>query len=368
MAGLAVIQDITGLRQIEANLAASEERLRYALEGTNDALWDWNLETGVIFFSPRYLSMLGYERKDHYATFERWLETVHPEDREKVRRAFDEARQSGLPYRIECRILTKDQDWCWMLNRGRLIAGEERRPSRIIRTLSDISEQKRANEQIRNLSNQIIHSQEEERRRISRELHDEAGQALTALRIYLDIIKKGLSEGNEKLRKELDEAIALSNQTLERIRSLAQGLRPAALETLGLSSALKGYCTEFAKKTHLAIEYEGESMESVPYEVGSTLYRFLQEGLTNVAKHAQADRVWVRLGYDGHRITLSIIDNGKGMVEKTVGRSGGIGLIGIEERLHYLGGELQITSAPGEGVRLIAMIPWEGRHDPNHDR
>jgi signal transduction histidine kinase len=229
----------------------------------------------------------------------------------------------------------------------------------------EIAERKRLFEQVRAgrerlawLTQQIVSAQEEERKRLSRELHDEAGQALTALKISLELIQSDLPVKAGSLHQRLGEATALTETTVEQIRLLAHGLRPPALDAVGLNYTLEGLCRDFAERTQLSVDYVGAEMPMLPEAVNICLYRFLQEALTNVAKHAQASQVRVGLRYDSETVSLSVADDGKGFEEQN-GMSAGIGLLGMRERLEVLGGKLEIESGAGQGTRLTAHIPLQ---------
>jgi signal transduction histidine kinase len=223
-------------------------------------------------------------------------------------------------------------------------------------------EVKAGREKLRWLTQQAVTALEEERQRVSRELHDEAGQALTALKISLALMRDDLPPGMEPIRERIGEAAALTGETMEQIRQLAHALRPPALDTIGLNSTLEGFCREFASRTRLTIDYQGEELPFVPEAIKITFYRLLQEALTNVARHAQADQVDVTLAYDGNTISLIVEDNGRGFAEDgSQGEAipaGGIGLAGMRERLQLLGGRVEIISVPGKGARVVGSAPW----------
>ncbi len=216
-------------------------------------------------------------------------------------------------------------------------------------------------ERLRRLTMRVVSEEEEERHRVSRELHDEAGQALTALMISLGLVHSDMPEDAGTLRDTLAGAVAMTETTMEKIRLLARGLRPPELDAVGLNDTLEGYCREFAQRTHLDITYAGEVSLELSDAVTICLYRFLQEALTNVARHAEATRVGVSLRQGSNAVTLSVEDDGKGFVNPPIIHSGdkglGIGLIGMQERFELLGGRVDIQSAPGEGARLVASVP-----------
>jgi PAS domain S-box-containing protein len=218
-------------------------------------------------------------------------------------------------------------------------------------------------ERLQVLSKRLIEAQETERRRVSRELHDEAGQSLTALKISLELMQADLLTESEKSHQSLQEAVALANETMERIRLLAQGLRPPELDVVGLDPTLEDYCRDFAVHTRLPIDYAGTELPALPDEVTICFYRVLQEALTNVAKHAHANHVWVALRCNADTLSLAVEDDGQGFDAQTavsVSRQPqSIGLLGMRERLELLGGRLEIKSQPGQGTRLVAYAPRE---------
>ncbi|MCA9955199.1 MAG: sensor histidine kinase [Anaerolineales bacterium] len=224
----------------------------------------------------------------------------------------------------------------------------------------DVTARKRAEEAIQDMARRIVLAQEEERQRISRELHDEAGQALTALKISLEIIQGEAPVEVEELRQNLTEVIALTDTTRDRIRQLARGLRPPALDTVGLNLTLEDYCRNYGRLTQLAITYEGTPNLQLLDASNICLYRILQEALTNVAKHAHANQVQVKLWADKSSVHLSITDDGLGFAEKAAlvrSHGTGLGIIGMHERVELLGGHLEIVSTLDEGTQIVAHLP-----------
>ncbi|MGW8318891.1 MAG: ATP-binding protein [Candidatus Promineifilaceae bacterium] len=230
-------------------------------------------------------------------------------------------------------------------------------------------------EHLRWLARQVFSAQERERLRVSRELHDEAGQALTGLKFYLEMILADLNNqaqgANDEagafeleldsLRQQLRAAIDLCESTMGQIRLLAHDLRPVALESMGLNTTLRGYCRDFTRRSQLPVDYTGEEVTELPDAVGICLYRFLQEALTNAAKHANASRVKVTLHGDAQTVSLSVEDDGQGFDARSIfgniDRGEGIGLAGMRERLEAVGGQLVIQSKAGSGSRLIGWVP-----------
>jgi PAS domain S-box-containing protein len=216
-------------------------------------------------------------------------------------------------------------------------------------------------ERLQQLAQRIITAQEEERQRVSYELHDEAGQALTALMLSLEVTKSRLPAELEEARRGIADAIKLTGDTMEQIRLLAHDMRTPSLDTIGLNHTLKGLCQEFGARLELEVSYKGTDLPPLLDTVSISLYRAAQEALTNVAKHADADKVEMELHADKTVIRLSVVDDGKGFDPAAVFRNSrryGIGLQGLQERLQMLGGQLQIDAVPGQGTRLVASVPY----------
>lgn len=215
-------------------------------------------------------------------------------------------------------------------------------------------------ERLRALTDRIVTTQEEERLRISRELHDEAGQALTSLKISLDLLRGSLPFEQEALRDRLADLSALTGETMETLRTLAHDLRPPGLDTFGLNVALESLCHDFAARTEIDVTYCGTDLPELPTTLALSLYRFSQEALTNVAKHAEARHVSVVLAMLEGEISLTIADDGKGFTyDPNAGQNNGIGLMSMQERTDLLGGRLEVETRPGQGVRLTARVPLE---------
>lgn len=216
---------------------------------------------------------------------------------------------------------------------------------------------------LQRLSAQLINSQEAERKRIARELHDEMGQALTAMRINLAAMEKGLpAEMEPTIRNRLQETSWLADQTLERVRELSFDLRPSILDELGLVETLDWYVDRFAKRLSLEASFEAVGMEErLPPEIETVVYRAVQEGLTNIAKHSQAQRISLSLRRTNSVVSVIIADDGQGFDSQKVARSEfperGVGLLGMRERVSVVGGSLRILSEPGQGTRLYLQLP-----------
>ena len=229
-----------------------------------------------------------------------------------------------------------------------------------VRTITRLNRYRTLKEQrenLRQMTERLIAAQEEERQNISRELHDDLGQALTIHMISLRNLQGDLSLPPDTLFERLQ---ILHDQTYDifiKIRGLAQDLRPPVLDALGLKVSMQTYCTEFTRRTRLPITFEAdESLPLLPDIYNITLYRVLQEALSNIVKHAHANLVWVDLSMEDNNIILTVQDNGHGFAAGNV-QSNGMGLTNMRERVTIAGGKFSISSMPQRGTILTAQFP-----------
>jgi two-component system sensor histidine kinase UhpB len=212
----------------------------------------------------------------------------------------------------------------------------------------------------RSRASQILHAQEQERKRIARELHDETSQVLTSLLISLALLEETVS--SEEGHRRIAETRTLAHQTLRAVRNLSIDLRPSALDDLGLLPALRWYIKEYQQKCRIEVEFSATGLKDrLPAEMETAIYRIVQESLTNTAKHAHARKAWVKVAGDGAQVRVHTRDDGDGFdapaVLKTPWQDRGLGLAGMLERAALLGGGVHITSQPGAGTNVDATIP-----------
>lgn len=211
--------------------------------------------------------------------------------------------------------------------------------------------------EFRRLGRSVWQVQEDERRRLARDLHDGIGQNLTALKHRLSQLRDDQDLQQAGFRERIDTAIALCGDTLEDTRELSRLLRPPILDDLGLEPALRWLARSLGESADLAITIEIEPLPPLDGEMQTLLYRVAQEALNNASKHAQASTVLLRLVARDGRMQLQVVDDGRGCDPEQALRSGGSGLGGMRERLRLYGGGLELHSAPGAGTRLRAIVP-----------
>lgn len=228
---------------------------------------------------------------------------------------------------------------------------------------SDLSEIKRVEqalrasiEQFRNLAAHLLSVREEERARISREVHDELGQSLTAVKMDLSWLAGRLPQGNGKMLTRIRSTEQLADSIIQSIRRISTELRPAVLD-LGLAAAVEWQVQDFQARSGVRCKVRLLIREVVPSTASTGMFRIFQETLTNVARHAKATRVEVVLQKERGRLVLLIHDNGQGFDQADASFSTSLGLLGMRERAAILGGEVNISSAPGKGTTVTAWIP-----------
>jgi len=211
-------------------------------------------------------------------------------------------------------------------------------------------------EQLQVLSHKLIEIQENERRAIAQELHDEIGQALTGLKLSLEMADR-LSQ--EPARESVKGALSLANDLISRVRKLSLDLRPVALDDLGLLPALLWHFERYAKQTGVQVDFRHQGFEGRRFgqSIETAAYRIIQEGLTNVARHACSKSVEVRVWVDDSSLNLHVEDRGIGFDNQVLAPMNSSGLAGMHERASILGGLLTIDTQPGGGTRLVAELP-----------
>ena len=219
-------------------------------------------------------------------------------------------------------------------------------------------ELKRSQELFRSLSEHLQVIREDERTRIARKIHDDLGQALTALKIDLSWLNKKLANDQDLIREKLQSMVTLINETIETVHNVSEDLRPGILDDFGLSAAIEWQAEEFQRRTGMECRINLTPIEfDLSKEKSTNLFRIVQESLTNVIRHANATKVEIELNEKNGILLLEVADNGKGISRAAISNPKSFGLIGIKERVHSLGGDVNIAGTPDEGTRLTVKMP-----------
>ena len=353
--------DITERKRAEAALRESEERLTLAFAGAQEGVWDWNLETGAVVYSPRWKEMLGYADAEIEPNVSAWERLLHPDDQSRANQLNESIARGAQTYEGEFHLRHKDGHYIHVLSRGFPVRREPGGPVvRIVGTHFDLTERKRAEVERsrRELLARLVFAQEDERRRIAREMHDQLGEQLTALGRRIGVLKDACRDMPD-LRAHIDGLEAVSQQLDQDVDHLVWQLRPTALDDLGLRAALANHVQDWARRFGISAELHTSGLldDRLDPDAETTLYRIAQEALNNVAKHSRARHVDVMLERRSDHVMLIVEDDGVGFDNGDGERRGqGFGLVGMQERAALVGATLQVESAVGKGTTILVRM------------
>ena len=224
------------------------------------------------------------------------------------------------------------------------------------------AELRSSRQQLRNLAAHLQSVREEERASIARELHDEMGQALTALKMDLSWLNKRLAQDDTSLAEKVESMSRLTDRTIQGVRRLSTELRPGILDDLGLAAAIEWQVEEFEERTGIGCEVSvDDGVINLEQGCSTAIFRIFQEALTNVARHAGATKVKASLKDKDSKLVLEVKDNGRGITEKQISDAKSFGIMGMRERVYPWGGEVKISGMRGEGTTVRVSIPLGGR-------
>jgi PAS domain S-box-containing protein len=355
-------------RRTERALRESEQRYSMATAAGSSGVWDWRLPTGELYLDPVLKAMLGYADHEVGNTMDAWIRCLHPDDVTRVS-AVMAAHLDGRTrlLDVEHRVLHKNGSVRWFLCRGITVEWANGMPTRVTGTDTDVTERKRAEhelresgERVRVLAGRLITAQEEERRRIARDLHDDLNQKMAALSIEISSLRLQLPPSAEGVSEKLDLLQSRTSRLVEDIRELSHEIHPAAFEHTGLVPALTSMAAQLKRLEDVDVQLDlpGTPPE-IPPNVAICIYRVAQESIRNVVRHSGIRCVHVALITDLCSVTLEVRDSGRGFDVHRARANGGLGLISIEERVRLLDGSVELESRPGAGTVLRVGIPFE---------
>ena len=349
-------------KHAETALRESEERYRELFENAKDAIYVHDLKGTYLSVNRAAERLSGYSREEIVG--HNFNEFVAPEHVRYVRESFWKklAQRGETTYAID--VIAKDGRRIPIEVSSRAIY-EKGELVGIQGMARDITERKQAQDALQMFSRQLIEAQEDERRRIARELHDQIGQILTAVKMNLHAVQQ-FCQGSEAGSYVKDNIEAV-DEALRLVRDLSVDLRPPILDDLGLATALRWYVDRYTKRTGLnvdvVIELPDEN-ERFSRELETACFRIAQEALTNVIRHAKASQVLVRLSRDGDVLLLNVKDDGVGFdveqLRNRTPRAATLGLVSMQERAHAAGGIIEIDSAPAVGTEIRFSLPLDG--------
>jgi len=362
-----VIRDIAERKQAEKALKKSEKKYRDLVDNTLVGIFTADIKGNILYVNETLIRMLGFESTEEIISEGVLARYKHPEERDVL---IERLKQEGPVKDFEVEILTKTNKAINVLLSavldGDFLSG----------MIMNITERKRieeeltkSHEQLRSLSAHLQSVREESQKLLAREIHDELGQDLTALKMDLSWLKGRLRQDQKFLREKAAAMTELSDAMIQTVKRITARLRPALLDNLGVEAALEWEVGEFAKRTgigyELAVEPKELNLDSDRYTV---VYRIFQEALTNIARHAQATSVEAALRVGSGRLEMEISDNGAGITEEQIASPRSFGIIGIRERVLQWGGEAVIKGIKGRGTTLTVTIPLDNGESHNDQR
>jgi two-component system, NarL family, sensor histidine kinase UhpB len=359
-----ITRDLTELRLTEESLRESEERFRTTFENAGIGMAIVDTGGHPIKCNPTLQRMLGYSEEELGRML--FTEFTHPDDCDLDMGLYRELIAGKLDkYEIEKRYLRKNGQVVWGLLNVSLIRDSSGTPKYAVGMVEDITVRRRATEelrrsfeQLRALAGRLQTVREEERKRVAREIHDELGQALTAIKIDLSSLIRDAATGEDQFQSKAQSITRLVDDTIQSVRRIAAELRPGLLDDLGLVAAVEWAAEEFEARTgtkcHLDLPQDDLVIDP---EHATAIFRILQETLTNVARHAKASQVNVRLAREDGDLCLEVSDNGVGITDEQLSAGRSLGILGMRERAMLLGGKLIIRGVSPGGTTVTVRIP-----------
>ncbi len=354
--------------------------LFHAIEQSSSTIIITDEKGCIEYANPRFIQLTGYSLEEAIGENPRFLKSGKTSS--EVYKELWETLASGKEWRGEFCNRKKKGEFYWESASISPVKNAEGIITNFIAIKDDITEKKKMGEALmqserlkvmaaeqhgralKTLTLRIISIQEEERGRISRELHDDVGQALTAMKINVEMLEKEIPESTASARRRLADTKQLLTHTLQEIRTLAFELRPSLLDHFGVLSAIRGYSKSYSERTNIDVQVLGKNIVGrFSSEIDILLYRCVQEALNNVVKHSKATNVTIEIVLEEREIHMKIKDNGNGFDVKEAfeenNNGTSIGLLGMKERIASLNGSLKIHSEKNKGSELEILVPFK---------
>ncbi|MEM7160059.1 MAG: ATP-binding protein [Myxococcota bacterium] len=292
---------------------------------------------------------------------------VHGDDRDDFQAHVDALLTGSSLDPIECRVVHRDLRMRWYRCWGEVTVDRQGAPSVAHGVVHDITDRKLANDALERTNRRLVQAQEDERARLGRELHDDLGQRVAALTLRLDHIRARAAEASPPFDEAVEEALEQLSEVGLIVRDLSHTLHPADLRRLGLASSLASLSRRCSMLAEIDVEFEGEPeepLDELEPQAELALFRVVQESLSNALRHAKATHIKVGVGSSGRRTWVSVTDDGMGFSLEELDRDGGLGLLGMKERMRLVGGTVEILTERGEGTQIVAGVTQQRAEQP----
>ena len=347
----------------------AEDRTRLIIDTIPTMAWSLAPDGALEFLNQRWLDYTGLSLKKG---IEEPTRTVHPDDLPRALEKWLVVKATSEVYEDELRLQRADGEYRWFLVRVAPLLDEQGNIVKWFGASVDIEDRRRAEKnleeahrQLKLLSRRRVKVQEEERRHLARELHDEIGQALTAAKINL---QAALEEPDHAKAKRIHETTAILERLLGQVRQISLNLRPSTLDDLGLVPALRSLLDEQGRLASVAVRFSAKNMpENLDPEIQTTCFRIAQEAITNAVRHARSTQIRVDLSHENGNLRLQIRDNGTGFdAESAQAQTIGLGLVGMKERAALVGGRTRIMASRGKGATVDVTLPLMSQSENHH--
>jgi len=348
------------LRGIKVALRTSQESYEELFTNASDAIWVHGMDGKIVIANKACEKVTGYPPDELKG---KNVSELMPPDALSIAREVKTKLLKGqsIDQRYDQRLIKKDGSEAIIELFTRLIKADSK-PSAFQNIARDVTEERKLRDNLRVQIHRTLMAQEEERKRIARELHDDIAQSILLLSRRLDIL---ISAGAHKPPKasvsELEHIQNIANEAYRSLQRYARDLRPSILDQMGLVAALNWLAEELGKELGTKTTVKADKLPPLPSETELAMFRIAQEALNNVRKHAQASKINITVKFDSNNVKMTITDNGKGFsaprLTGDLAREGKLGILGMEERARLIGGNLQIKSEPGKGTTVLAKAP-----------
>ena len=348
------------IRHLE-QLKKTEVLLEHAEQIARLGTWEYDLRTKEVTPSAQLLQMYGIASEAEWSEDKYW-ERIHPDDHEQARAIVDRAFAECKPFEYVSRFFDSGFRVRVHFLRGVPIPGPDGKTARAIGIVQDITERAQAEEELRRLSHQLLRARDEGHRRVARELHESAGQSLAALKMTLGRLRDSLPREDPNTGHLLRSAAALADAAIREVRTVSYLMHPPLLDQAGLGPALRWYADGFSQRSGIAVLVEvPDDFGRCSQETETTVFRIVQEALTNVHRHSGSHTATIRLFHEERHIVTEVQDEGCGLQPSARGRTQhapyGVGIAGMRERVKHLDGVFEIHSAPGQGTTVRVILP-----------
>jgi PAS domain S-box-containing protein len=335
----------------EQQLRESEQRFRLVADTAPALIWMAGPDKLCTYVNHSWLDFTGRSLKQELGNG--WTEVVHPDDLQDCLSAYTRSFDRRERFAMEYRVRRHDSEYRWIMDTGVPRFNQEGSLAGYIGIAIDVTERKKAEEAMLGINRRLIEAQERERSRIGRELHDDINQRLALLAMELE----NLRENPSRVRKRAQELWQGIHEIAADVQALSHELHSTKLEYLGVVAGMRSWCKEFADRQNLEIDFVADVSNTLPSEIGLTLFRILQEALHNAVKHSGVKRMEVQLSEQANKIHLIIRDSGKGFDLQTALHGKGLGLTSMTERARLVNGNIAIDSRPMGGTTIHISAP-----------